>query len=139
MQNIRPLVQSKLAADVTAATEVKGAAGLSSVLQGAIVDQGIYCFQERVSPQANDSIGSVAQIAEVIIAVISVIECVSDERGGDAADLSADLQNSIRDSLIGWSPAAGFSSMVYTGGALINFAGGFYIWRDSFSTKTVIQ
>jgi hypothetical protein len=71
--------------------------------------------------------------------VLIVVRNVKDTRGSDAADASYGLQASLKTALLGWCPDAGADPMEYSSGALVSFANGFFIWKDTFITHQFIR
>jgi|LakMenE01Jun11ns_1017448.scaffolds.fasta_scaffold9631684_1 hypothetical protein len=139
MENIRPATQSRLKNNVTELKEVAGAASLAQILQGKKTDKGAYVFQTRESASSGLSTQLVIQNVDVQVSVVTTIYCVSDSMGGDAADASHDLRELIKAELIGWEPSVNFEPMEFAGGDLISFLDGFYVWRDNFTSRTIIQ
>jgi hypothetical protein len=75
----------------------------------------------------------------VSFAVLIVVRNVKDARGADAADASYTLQAALKTALLGWCPDASADPLEYSGGALVSFANGFFIWKDTFITHQFIR
>jgi hypothetical protein len=139
MINVRPLIEQRLRAEIPAFKEVAGAAGLSSILQGRIADPGCYVFQERSTAENSDLVGATMQRVTLLVAVITVVRNVRDSRGADAADASSEFQDSIQTALLGWQPHESADPMEFVAGALVSFANGFLIWKDTYKTYQFIR
>ena len=139
MINIRPLIQQRIKDEVLAFSEVAGAANLENIMAGRISSPGCYIFKERSQPQGGDLIGITMQRVILRYAVIIIVKNVADARGADAADESETLQESVRTALLGWQPSPEADPIEYADGALISFANGFFIWRDTYQTYQFIR
>lgn len=139
MVNLRPLIQARISSQVTDFKEVAGAADMTNIMAGRLTDQGCYIFQERVTAEASVLINATRQRITINIAVIIVVRNVKDARGGDAADTSFALQSNLKTALLGWTPDDSADPMEYGGGALVSFANGFFIWKDTFTTHQFIR
>jgi hypothetical protein len=139
MINLRPLIEQRIKDEVIAFSEVAGAANLENIIAGRISSPGCYIFKERSQPQGGDLIGATMQRVVLRYAVIIIVKNVRDARGADAADESDSLQESVRTALLGWQPCPEADPMEYADGALVSFANGFFIWRDSFQTYQFIR
>jgi len=139
MENLRPLIEARIKAQVTAFKEVEGASDLQNITANRLGDPGCYVFEESVSVSQSTLISKTMQQVTLIFAVVIVLKNVKDARGSDAADVSHGLQNSIRTALLGWQPHTAADPLEYSGGALVSFANGFFIWRDSYKTIQYIR
>ena len=139
MPNLRPLLESRIKAQIPAFKEVAGAADMANVMAGRLTDSGCYIFQERVTATDSQLLGATMQRLAVAFAVLIVVRNVKDARGADAADASYTLQASLKAALLGWCPDAGADPLEYSGGALVSFANGFFIWKDTFITHQFIR
>ncbi len=139
MSNLRPLIESRIRAQIPDFKEVAGAADMANIMAGRLSDAGCYVFQERVVAAESNLIGATMQKLTVSFAVLIVVRNVKDARGSDAADASYGLQTSLKTALLGWCPDAGADPLEYGGGALVSFANGFFIWKDTFITHQFIR
>jgi hypothetical protein len=139
MENLRPLIEARIRAQVTDFKEVAGASDLQNITANRLSDPGCYVFEESVKIMANRTINSVTHMVTLQFAIVIVLKNVKDARGSDAADVSHGLQNSIRLALLGWKPHSTTDQMEYSGGVLVSFANGFFIWRDSYTTNQLIN
>lgn len=139
MINIRPLTQQHIRDQIASFSEVSGASDLTSLLKGRLLDRGCYVFPDRVSAGSNEVKNAVLQRVNPQLAVVTVVYNVKDARGEDAADVSFVYQEAVRSLLLGWRPHADFELYEYAGGNLVSFLNGFYIWKDSFKTQSIIQ
>jgi len=137
--NLRPLLEARIRAQVPELKEVAGAADMANIMSGRLTDMGCYIFQERITAAENHMIGTTMQQLTLSFAVLLVVRNVKDARGADAADASYTLQARIQSALLGWSPEAGADVLAYSGGALVSFANGFFIWKDTFNTHQFIR
>ncbi len=139
MPNLRPLIESRIRTQIPAFKEVAGAADMANVMAGRLTDSGCYIFQERVTAAESQLANAIMQRLTVTFAVLVVVRNVKDARGGDAADASYTLQAALKTALLGWCPEAGADPLEYGGGALVSFANGFFIWKDTFITHQFIR
>ena len=139
MSNLRPLIESRIKAQIPAFKEVAGAADMTNIMAGRLIDQGCYVFQERITATESQLVGATQQRLAVSFAIIIVVRNVKDARGADAADTSYALQASLKKALLGWSPDVNADLMEYSGGTLVSFANGFFIWKDTFNTHQFIR
>lgn len=137
--NLRPLIEDRIRLKVPAFKEVAGAADMTNIMAGRLTDQGCYVFQERITTTDSQLVGATQQRCAVYFACIVIVRNVKDARGADAADTSYNLQTSLKNALLGWSPDGNADLMEYSGGALASFANGFYIWKDTFKTYQYIR
>ncbi|UOA07622.1 hypothetical protein [Methylobacter sp. S3L5C] len=137
--NLRPLIEARIRTQIPAFKEVAGAADLTNVMAGRLSDAGCYIFHERVTATESDLIGATMQRLAVSFAILIAVRNVRDARGGDAADASYLLQDSVKSALLGWCPDASADPLEYSGGALVSFANGFFIWKESFITHQFIR
>ena len=139
MINIRPLIEQRLREQIPAFREVAGAADLSNILQGRINDSSCYVFEERRMAAENAMANIIRQRISQQFACVVVVRNVRDARGGDAQDVSAELQQSIQTALLGWEPGSTIEPLEYAGGSLVSFANGFFIWKESYKTAQTIR
>lgn len=139
MMNLRCAIENRIRKTCLDFKEVAGSADLVNVLAGRFADPGCYVFYDRTAAQSSESEAPIIQRVEMFVGVVIVVRNVRDSRGGDAADISWQLQNQIRKALLGWAVNADFDPVSYVGGNLINFDNGFHIWKDSFKTGLKIQ
>jgi len=139
MPNLRPLLESRIKAQIPAFKEVAGAADMANIMAGRLTDLGCYIFQERVTAAESQLANAIMQRLTVTFAVLIVVRNVKDARGADAADASYTLQAALKTALLGWTPDAGAEPLEYGGGALVSFANGFFIWKDTFITHQFIR
>ena len=139
MINLRPLIEQRIKDEVTAFSEVAGAANLENIMTGRISSPGCYIFKERSQPQGGDLIGATMQRVILRYAIVIIVKNVRDARGSDAADESDLLQEAIRTALLGWQPCPEADPMEYADGALVSFDNGFFIWRDTYQTYQFIR
>lgn len=139
MINIRPLIEAQLVAQTTGFNEISGASDLQSILVNRFADPGCYVFQERISVNKNTSTSKVIQQIDAIYAAVIVIRNVKDSRGTDAADAGFVLQTDVMTALLNWKPHTEYTPLEYSGGSLVYFSNGFYVWKDSYKTSTQIQ
>ena len=139
MINLRPLIEQRIKSEVTAFSEVAGAANLENIMAGRISSPGCYVFKERSQPQGGDLIGATMQRVTLRYAVVIIVKNVRDPRGSDAADESDALQEAVRTALLGWQPSQESDPIEYSDGALVSFANGFFIWRDTYQTYQFIR
>jgi hypothetical protein len=137
--NLRPLIEARIRAEVPELKEVAGAADMANVMAGRLTDSGCYIFQERVTATDSQLVGATMQRLAVSFAVLIVVRNVKDARGADAADASYTLQAALKTALLGWCPDASADPLEYSGGALVSFANGFFIWKDTFITHQFIR
>lgn len=118
---------------------VSGAAGLKSILTGGLVDSGCYIFRESKIPKKSERVNAVSQQVELRYAfVISNIN-VADAQGADASDISEQLQESLQQCILGWSPSSAHHPFEYVDGRLISFQNGFYLFKESYQTMAYIR
>lgn len=139
MSNLRPLIEARISTQIPAFKEVAGAADMANIMAGRLTDSGCYIFQERVTATDSQLVGATMQRLTVAFAVLIVVRNVKDARGGDAADASYTLQAALKTALLGWAPDASAEPLEYSGGALVSFASGFFIWKDTFTTHQFIR
>ena len=137
--NLRPLIEARIRSQIPEFKDIAGAADLANVMSGRLSDSGCYIFQERVTVTESDLVGATMQRLAVSFALLIVVRNVKDVRGGDAADASFLLQDLIKSALLGWAPDASTDPLEYSGGALVSFANGFFIWKESFVTHQFIR
>jgi len=139
LTNVRPLIQAQVLAAIPEFKEVAGASNLAAIVQGRLVDNGCYIFREKASPEASEMANGVMQRITTSIALVIVVRNVATASGVDADDASFKLQNKLKQALLGWVPEPNASPLHFSGGALVSFANGFHIWKDSYTTEQFIR
>ena len=137
--NLRPLIEARIKSKIPEFKEVAGAADMTNIMSGRLTDMGCYIFQERITATESGLVGATMQRLAVSFAVLIVVRNVKDARGADAADASYTLQTNLKTALLGWSPDSNADPLEYSGGALVSFANGFFIWKDTFNTHQFIR
>jgi hypothetical protein len=132
------LIEARLKT-IEAFKEVAGASDMTNIMSGRLTDHGCYTFQERINATESVMVGATMQRLTVLFAVLIVVRNVKDTRGADAADASHTLQDHLKTALLGWSPDSTADPLQYSGGALVSFANGFHIWKDTYTTKQFIR
>lgn len=139
MTTLRKLIEQRIASETICFKEVAGAASINNVMTGRLSDAGCYVFQESRKAGENNLVGLTRQRVTLTFAFIIAVRNVKDVRGGDAADACAVLQEAVQTALLGWEPDGATDPFEYAGGALVSFANGFFIWKDSYRTAALIQ
>ena len=139
LTNLRPLIEAQIKLKIPDFKEVAGASDMANIMSGRLTDHGCYIFQERINTTESVMVGATMQRLTVLFAVLIVVRNVKDARGADAADASHTLQDHLKTALLGWCPDSTADPLQYSGGALVSFANGFHIWKDTFNTHQFIR
>lgn len=118
---------------------VHGSVQLAAAIERGQFDADAYVTLLLRQAGKNSLINSVQQEVTARIAVVSIIKAAGDAIGEKQADLVEARSDAVTQSLLGWSPAAGFSPFTAANSRLLDFDGQAVIWADEFETTYLIR
>ena len=139
MATLRQLVEQKIIDSNLGFKEVSGAADLSAIVENRISIPGCYVFRTKIMAGENELINSVSQEVKESIALIVVTNNVKYLRGDDSSDENEVLCEKIQGVLLNFRPAEKYAPMTYSGGALITFKDGLFVWQETYLTWSIIN
>lgn len=119
---------------------VSGAAQLAAVAGRRQFSGGTgYVMLASVKPGENELVNAVSQRVTESYAVLFWIVVANNALGDAAADAVDGTRAAVLAALLGWSPDADRSPLVYAGGQLNEFETGAVLWEERFSTDTYVR
>lgn len=139
MATLRQLVEQKIIDSDLGFKEVSGAADLSAIVENRLSIPGCYIFRTKANPGENELINAVSQQVNDTIALVVVTNNVRYLRGDDSSDENEVLCEKIQGVLLNFRPAEKYAPMVYSGGTLITFKDGLFVWQETYTTWGLIS
>lgn len=118
---------------------VHGAAQMAVAMERGQFDADAYVTLLQRQAGKNVLVNAVQQEVAARIAVISIIKVAGDATGEKQADLVEARSDAVTQSLLGWSPASGYSLFTAASSRLLDFDGQAVIWADEFETTYLIR
>jgi len=139
MATLRQLIETRIANANLGFKEVAGAADMSAAISSRLSVPCCYVFRSNNSPKSAHGDSVIIQEREESIACLVITRNVRDARGSDSSDENEALCKKVQDVLLGWQPDQLYLPMEQSGGRLVNFKDGFFVWLDTYKTTSQIR
>lgn len=119
---------------------IEGAVALAAVSDAPPATPAAYVVPMREASGENERMtGGLLQRTELDIAVVIIVENVSDDRGAAAGQDLEPLKAAVRAALLGWMPASAEDVITHVSGELTASREGVVWWEEIFATAAYLE